>query len=244
MPDIGAGKPDRREIRRLERQQRHQMVVPARHAPRAAGAPRPDHRRDIVNERQGLALAAQPLRDAPGEARAVDGDERHGLLRDDIGDRLGDAAEDAARLRQHLGDAHDRELGQGHAAVQALRRHGLAADPGEAHLAARALAQGRHQLAAEEIARRLAGDEIDERRRRAHAALTPTTKIPARSAASITASRSSTSAAPASTAMPRNPRQRRRRPWTDRSSADRRGAPGRALPSSPARRPASGAALQ
>src|SRR6185437_6829259 len=125
-----------------------------------------------------------------------DGDERRRLLRRDVGDGLGDAAKDAAGAGQHLGDAHDRELRQGHARDEALRRHGLAADPGKAHRALGALAQRRHQPSAEEIARRLAGNEINERRRITHWALTPTTNIPARS---------STSVAPASMAMPRSP---------------------------------------
>jgi hypothetical protein len=51
VPDITAGQPDGLEIRWLERKQRQQMVVPARHAARPAGAPRPHHRRDVMNQR-------------------------------------------------------------------------------------------------------------------------------------------------------------------------------------------------
>jgi hypothetical protein len=55
MADIGTGEPDLLEIRRLKRQQRHQMVVPAGHAPRPPGAPRPHHRRHVVDQWQGFA---------------------------------------------------------------------------------------------------------------------------------------------------------------------------------------------
>src|SRR5579864_1662838 len=204
MADIGTGKSNRGKVRRLEGQQRHQMVVPARHPSRAPAAPRPNHRRDIVDERQPLVLAPETLRNAPGKARAVDRDERRRLLSLDIANGLGDTTENAPRLWQNFGHAHQGELREIDAALEPLRRHGLAADAGEADIAERAELQRRHELAAEEIARRLARDDIDEGLL-AHDAFTPTTKIPARSAAAAIASRSSTKVAPASIAMPRRP---------------------------------------
>jgi len=77
MADIAAGEPDPLEIRRLKRQQRHQMVVPPGHAPSPAGAPRPHHRRHVMDKWQPLAVAAQPLGDTPAETGAVD--RHHGI---------------------------------------------------------------------------------------------------------------------------------------------------------------------
>src|SRR5205807_2672448 len=81
MADIAGGEADAFEIRRLERQEGQEMVVPARHPPGAAAAPGPDHRRDVMNEWQMLAAPAQPLCDAPAEAGAVDRDDGVGLER-------------------------------------------------------------------------------------------------------------------------------------------------------------------
>src|SRR6185437_2870119 len=79
MADIAAGEADRGEIRWLEGQQDHQVIVPTRHAPRPPAAPGPDHRRDIMDEQEiALTRLAQALRHAPGEAGAVD---RHHCLR-------------------------------------------------------------------------------------------------------------------------------------------------------------------
>src|SRR6202040_3659572 len=125
---------------------------------------------------------------------------------------LGDAAQDAARTRQHLGDPHDGELAQWHQAMEPLLRHALAADSGKAQALSAALAKRRHQATAQGIARRFARNDIDERRaaallvrRCAHGRATPTTKRPDRSAAATTAARSMMRLAPASTAMPRKP---------------------------------------
>ncbi len=145
------------------------MVVPARHSPRPSGAPRPDHRRHIMDQRQGLAVAAQPLRDAPAEPRAVDRHHRVGPLRADRRYRFAHPAQDRRRPRQHLGDPDHRELVERHQAGEALLAHALAADPGDPQTAAGALPQCRDQPGAQRVARRLAGDNEDERRGSAHA---------------------------------------------------------------------------
>ena len=62
-----------------------------------------------------------------------------GCARQDVGDGLGDAAQDRGAPRQHLGHAHDRQLGDRHAALQPLAPPSLAADAGKAHGAAGAL---------------------------------------------------------------------------------------------------------
>ncbi len=162
VADTGAGEPDPLEIRRLERQQRHQMVVPARHAPGAAGAPCPDHRRHIVDQRQPLAPAAQPLRDPPAEPGAVDRHHRVGFQRAHRRHGFAHPAQDQGGPRQHLGDPDHREVGERHQTVDALLAHALAADPGDPHPAAGALTQPGDQAGAERVARGLAGDDEDE----------------------------------------------------------------------------------
>ena len=186
------------------------MVVPARHPPRPSGAPRPDHRRHVMDQRQGLAVTAQPLRNPPAEPGAVDRHHRIGPLRADRGDRFAYPAQDRKCLRQHLGHPDHRELVERHQAGKALLAHALAADPGDPQIAAGALSQCRDQPGAQRVARGLAGDNEDERRGSLHAEphqaeRMPTTKSPARSAISMTSSRSSTIVAPASMAIPLSP---------------------------------------
>src|SRR6185312_15256314 len=202
VTDAGGRQPLALEIRRLERQQRQQMVVPACDPPRPAAAPRPDHRCDIMDQRQGLAGAAEAMGDAPGETRAVDRHHRIGLGGADRGDRLAHVAEDRPRPRQNLGNPGDGEVGERHEAFESLLRHPLAADAGDLEVAAGSLLERRDQRTADRIARRLAGDDIDENHSRTR---TPTTKMPAASAARATSSRSSSSTAPASAAIPRSP---------------------------------------
>ena len=224
------------------------MVVPARHAPRPAGAPRPHHRRDIMDQRQALAGAAQPLRDAPGEARAVDGHHRVGAQAADIGHGPVDPAQDAPRARQHLGHAHDRELAYRHAgSSRPCAAICLAADAGEAHRAARCVpSSAAHQLAAERVARRLAGNEIDERalaRHRARGRHADHENPGAVGGGDDRRRGRAAASQPASTAMPRRPASRRLPrpccgPMVGRSA--RRSCPGFAIltstPPGPARR--------
>ncbi len=67
-------------------------------------------------------------------------------------------------VRQHLGEARDGQFGQRHQRLHALFPHLLAADPGDPQPRAGALAQRADQRRAERVARRLAGDDEDERR--------------------------------------------------------------------------------
>jgi hypothetical protein len=165
MADIAGREADRLEIGRLERQQGQQVIVPARHPPGAAAAPRPDHRRDVMNERNRLAALAQPLGDAPAEARTVDRD--HGVRphRPDRGHCFAHPAQDQRRPGQHLGHPRDREIAERDAAFEPLRRHRFAADPVDAQSSGGALAQRCDQGPAQRIARRLARNDEEERRR-------------------------------------------------------------------------------
>src|SRR3546814_8738016 len=79
---------------------------------------------------------------------------RHGLAQ---------APDDAEEMRQHLEETHHRQLADRKAARQAFGGHQLAADPREAHASAGLLLQRRHQPGTELVARRLAGDQEDER---------------------------------------------------------------------------------
>src|SRR3546814_15368905 len=102
-------------------------------------------------------------------------------------------------MRQHLEETHHRQLADRKAARQAFGGHQLAADPREAHASAGLLLQRRHQPGTELVARRLAGDQEDERplavgRGTAHGApepgavasgTMPMRKSPARSAAAV-----------------------------------------------------------
>ncbi len=182
------------------------MVVPARHAPGPPGPPGPDHRGDVMNERQGLAAAPQPVRHPPAEPRAVDRHDGIGAQLADRRHRLAHATKDKRRARQYFGDAHDRQVAERARGCEPLFPHALAANPGDPQPSAGALPQCRNQRAAERIPRRLSGDDEDEGRvARSHDPRIPTTNSPARSAARITSSRSSTIVALASTAIPRNP---------------------------------------
>jgi hypothetical protein len=67
-------------------------------------------------------------------------------------------------MRQHLGEARDSQLGKRHQRNHALSPHLLATDAADAQLRAGALAQGPDQRGPERVARRLAGDDKDERR--------------------------------------------------------------------------------
>ncbi len=88
-----------------------------------------------------------------------------GRKRADRRHRLAHPAQDQRRPRQHLGHPGDRQIGERHEAVEPFRRHPLAADPGDAQTTAGALAQRRDQRRPERVARWLAGDDEQKRRR-------------------------------------------------------------------------------
>ena len=211
MADVTAAEADPLEIGRLERQQRHQVIVPARHASRPTGAPCPDHRRHIMDQRQGFACSSQALGDAPAEPGAVDRNNGIGAQALYRSDRLADPPQDQRRPRQHLGDADHREIGERHEAFDTLLAHPLTADPGNLEPITDAESQRSDQCRAKGIARGFASDDKDKRRPVAavlahrHSRGMPTTNRPARSAASTTSPRSRTMVAPASTAIPRRP---------------------------------------
>src|SRR5260370_3531122 len=182
------------------------MIVPAHHSPGPPCPPGPDHRGDIMKERQGLAASAKPVRHPPAEPRAVDRHDGIGALCADRCHRLAHAAQDDRGARQYLGHAHDRQIAERDEALQPLLPHALASDPGDSKPPVGALPQRRNQRAAQCIPRRLPGNKEDEGRvARCHHPPTPTRNSPARSAARITSSRSSTIVTLASTAIPRNP---------------------------------------
>ena len=164
MADMTGGQPDLFEIGRLERQQGQHMVVPARHAAGAPGAPGPHHRGDVGDQRHGFAAAAQAVGHPPAEPGAVDRDDRVRPQGANRGDGLGDTAQQARGMRQHLGEPGDRQLGQRHQRVQARFAHLLAADARDAQPLAGALAQRADQSGAERVSGGLAGDDEDKRR--------------------------------------------------------------------------------
>src|SRR4051794_23470812 len=161
-----------------------------------------------MNERQTLAAPAQSVGDAPTEPGAVDSYDRVGPQPLHRRHGLPHPPQDQRRARQYLRDTGDGEIGERDEARQAFRPHPLAADPLDPQSAVGALAQGCDQRSPNRVARRLAGNDEDERRgvmRRGHGARTPTTNRPAASAARMTSSRSRTMVAPASAAIPRSP---------------------------------------
>ena len=146
-------------VGRLEGEEREDVVDDPGHLPRAAGAPGPDRGGDVVDHPQVGAEPAGALRDAEREVGTVDGDERVGRHGGGGVAGLADAAEQVRQAREHLGQAHDRELLHGEAAHEALGGHGGAAHAFEGEAVAAELAEARDQRAAEEVARGLARDE-------------------------------------------------------------------------------------
>ena len=141
MPDMAGREPDLFEIGRLERQQCHDMIVPAGHMAGASRAPGPHHRGDIGDQRHSLAGAAQSMRHPPAKPGAVDRDDRVRPHRLDRRDGLAYPAQQSRGVRQYFGRARRRPVRIAARESRPLFPHLLAADPGDAQPRAGALAK-------------------------------------------------------------------------------------------------------
>ena len=125
---------------------------------RRAARPTPRARR---NRRSGSrARRPNAPRHPMGEIRAVDDDQRVGRSRNHQIRGVANAPQDERQPPRDRGKSDDRELVDGKRAGEPLRRHGAAADPGEAHRR-RCAPEGPHQRRAELITGFLARDQND-----------------------------------------------------------------------------------
>ena len=173
MADVDAARSAEPRMRfRLERQQRQHAIDIGAHRPRPARPPRPDRRADVIDHRQIRQRAADAPRDAVGEVGAVDDDERVGARCDDRRRGAADAVEERRQALDDRQNPHHRDVGEREQALQPFGGHRIAADAEEFDAAAGLLAERPHQLEAELVAGRLAGDdgEAQATRRSAHGA--------------------------------------------------------------------------
>ena len=145
----------------------------------------------------------RPPRHAQREVRAVDGDQRVRRRRRHRVAGLADAPEQVRQPRQHLGDAHHRELLHRKAAGEPLRRHRRAADALRAtRPSPTSCAQPGDQRAAEGVAGELARDQEEPH---AHGARAPRGRGRRRRPRPRSRRSRGSSRPPASTATPARP---------------------------------------
>ena len=163
MADEAASHPVASKQRRLERQQRQQMIQVARQAGGALLAPRPRLRRPVMHPDQGPA--GEAALQAQGEFRGSDGQHEIGLAALDLVCGLREPAPQAWQERQRLGHAAERQLlasetgSAGHSSPCAARpRPSNASSPGACWRSAC------DQPRADRIAPRLTGQQKDPAR--------------------------------------------------------------------------------
>ena len=187
------------------------MIVPARHPPRPPGPPRPDHRRDVMDQRQAsrrggaAACATRQLNPELSIVTTASG-------------RCARIAATVSRTRRRITGARGNtsatpvigQIGERDEALEPLLR--ACARRRSRRPAARPPVRSRSAAISAPPSASPEGSPVMMKMNGAsrsrgpdHAGRTPTTNSPARSAARMTSSRSSTSVAPASTAMPRSP---------------------------------------
>ena len=94
-----------------------------------------------------------------GEIGAVDDDQRVGARFDDRGGGAADAVDEGRQALDDRQHPHHRDVGEREQACQPLGGHRLAADAEKVDALGGLLAERPHQLEAELVAGRLAGDE-------------------------------------------------------------------------------------
>ena len=162
----------------------------------ALRAPGPDRRAHVMHRRnaRGLELPLQ----AEIEVRRVDADEQVGTVVEEVAPQARADAEDLAQVLQHLDVAAHRELLHGIERARAFGDHPRTGDAVELDIGP-ALPQRAHQSRAEQIARRLAGDDRDPRpQRRMPRVAVARKSANARTSGTAPASRSSSARASAS----------------------------------------------
>ena len=109
------------EERRLERQQRQQVIDIARHPRGAILPPRPDLRRDVVHAQQ--RQASQATLQAQREAWRIDGQNQARPTTADLGDRLAQTSGEMGQVGHDLGEAEQRQLLHREQAAEASLGH-------------------------------------------------------------------------------------------------------------------------
>jgi hypothetical protein len=129
----------------------------------AALLPGPDLRADVVNDLDAAQLPHMPG-DAQVEARIIDQDHGVGLERLKIGLAPAHVPQDGAEVEDHLREAHERKVAVVLHDLGTRLGHAVAA-PGPDHqllpVLHRARLQRLDQVAAVEVAARLAGNDVD-----------------------------------------------------------------------------------
>src|SRR5665213_805663 len=151
---------------------------------------------------------AHPPRHAMGEFRTVEDDQNVRVCGDDGIGGFGDTAQNFRQAHRDGEDADDGEVAEWKQTWHALRRHLRAADAGKPNAAAGRTLERGDQRRAKPVAGFLACCYEYMQRRRVHGAeagATPTTKMPARSAARTSFSGSAKILSPAATAIPSRP---------------------------------------
>ena len=139
MADEAAGQPVALEERRLERQQRQQVVDVAGEARGALLAPRPDLGGDVVHAQR--RQAAEAALQAQREARRIDRQHQRRPAPPDLADRLAQPLREARQVRHDLGEADQRQFLHREQADQAALGHARPADPEELEAVAGLLAR-------------------------------------------------------------------------------------------------------
>ena len=128
----------------LERQQRKNVIDIVSHHPCPPGPPSPDRRRDVFDDWNFRLGGAHAPCDAAGKARAVDDDQNVRAFFDDGSGGEAHEAQDSRQPARNGAKADDGKIVDGIEAREPLPRHIAAADAGETHRSAGALAQRAH----------------------------------------------------------------------------------------------------
>ncbi len=145
----------------LERQQRQDMIDIGAHFACAPRPPRPHARRHVVDDGDVRRPLADALGDGMRELGGIDDDDGVGLGGDGRIDRAVDARHDARQARQDRQNSHDGDVLEGKLRGEAGTLHVLAADAEEVNASLTVGTKRGHKLAAQRIARMLAGDNED-----------------------------------------------------------------------------------
>jgi hypothetical protein len=157
MPDEAARHAVTLKDRRLERQERQQMIDVARELERAFLAPSPCLRGPVVHACQWATR--EPSLQAQAELWRIDGQHHVRPATLDLMRGLAQPAPQARRTRQFLAETKPHRLLHRERAAQATARHVRAADAGELEPARRLLPERLDQTSADRVARRLTREQ-------------------------------------------------------------------------------------
>ena len=175
------------------------LVHARRDLARPARSPGPHHRAHVVDDAD--AGAPQPLREPQVEVRQIHEQGRGRAALDGEPGQPAQRAQDARQPRQHLGEAHHRNLGGVVLRLDSGAAHVLAAHAEELRPGAAGADRAYHPRRVQ-VAGGFAGDDEERGLGAGHAAI-PSTVILACLAAATSSSRSTRMVAPASTASTR-----------------------------------------